>query len=72
MHLRFANYHDLEADLLPKLRGRVFHVTTTGGYVGIQRDEFVEYKAVESLLTSLVKIKVGAKRTVAAGSLTTY
>ncbi|MFZ0797894.1 MAG: hypothetical protein WCA13_14725 [Terriglobales bacterium] len=40
-HLRFANYHDLEADLLPKLRGRVFHVTTTEGYAGIQRDGFI-------------------------------
>jgi hypothetical protein len=41
VHLRFANYHDLNADLLPKLRGRVFHVTTTDGYVGIERDGFI-------------------------------
>ena len=40
-NLRFANDEDLKARLLPKLIGRVFHLTTLQGYAGILQDGFI-------------------------------
>ena len=39
--LHFANYDELRKELLPRLRGRVFHVTTPDGYAGIKQDGFI-------------------------------
>jgi hypothetical protein len=36
--LRFKSFSELESRLMPRLRNRVFHVTTPEGYEGIRRD----------------------------------
>lgn len=36
-HFKFANYRELDAALLPKLRDRIFHVTTPDAYAEITK-----------------------------------